>query len=131
MKKLLVLLAFLLLPLTLSAGESQERFWFCRQNGNVGDNLTMAITGVWADNYPNHYDERERAFEQHVLEVTEDAFVPSFQAKCREYVDESNAEKHREVEIKTAQRYNANVLELQWRWTPDVGEGKRRDAEGP
>lgn len=131
MKKLLVLLSFLLLPLTLSAGELEERFWFCRQNGNVGENLTMAITDVWADNYPNHYDEREQAFERHVLEITEGAFQPSFQAKCREYHVRADAEKHRKVEIKTAQRYNANVLELEWRWTPDVGEGKRRDAEGP
>ena len=102
MKKLLVALMILVFSTPLSAGGPRERTWFCRQNGTVGNTAYMFISEPCTDTYPNHYDERQEAFSKDVKKLTKGTFEPMFEAKCREYYNPKQTEKHLRQEMKTS-----------------------------
>jgi hypothetical protein len=79
----------------------------------------MVVTHLWTDSLPNHYEERQEAFEKYIKKTMKDLFTPSFEAKCREYYRLKHAEKHLTRELKAAEKYDAIVIPVEWRWTPD------------
>ena len=118
MKKLLILLFLLLAPLVLHGSEG-EKAWFCRQNGTVGNSQAMIVSSIFSDSYSNHYEQRRVAFEKFTKKRTKGKFIPSFEAKCRDYTSVKHANKHRSVEIKTAKKYRAKIIEFYWEWRPN------------
>jgi dolichyl-phosphate-mannose--protein O-mannosyl transferase len=95
-------------------------YWFCRQVGLVENEKTFIITYIFRDELINHYQERQVEFQKHLLKITKNRFEPSFDAKCKEYEDRKDAEKHRDEELKTAEKYKLHTLQIPWRFTPDV-----------
>lgn len=126
MKELFLVLAVFLFSANISAGEHRERYWFCRQNGSIGDNGAMMISFIWNDSLPNHYNERQTSFAKYVKDGTKGSFVPSFEAKCREYYHEAYAKKHRKIELNTGHKYKVTIMEFKWRWDPSGGKGSKK-----
>lgn len=120
MKYILLSLAILLTPIASHAMPSyQPDHWFCKAVGSVDGQNVVFLTKVWTDEHENDYEKREKKFTERIKKVTKDAFKPSFMSKCRDYVNEKRANKHRMLEIKTAGKYNFKVMEIDWKWSPD------------
>ena len=118
--KRLMFITLLLVPITSFAINTSERFWFCRQTGLLDGKLYTFMSEIWEDSYSNNYDLRQLSFEKFIQKKTQSKFNPSFEAKCREYYNPKHAKKHRKVEIDTSNKYQANVVELDWKWEPDA-----------
>lgn len=123
------LLAMLLVLFSFSGVAKAEdtppagHHWFCRQVGLVEGQKTFVITYIFNDKLDNHYQERQVEFQKHINQITKNRFEPSFEAKCREYNDKKHAEKHRKLELKTAEKYELHMLQIPWRFTPDAKKG--------
>ena len=121
-----LLMLLLLLPGQSFASYTSSDIWFCRVVGNVDETKVMFVTPLWEDTHNNHYQEREKAFIKHLQYLTKNKFNPAFQAKCRDYLDKDRAEKHRQLEMKTAKKYDFEVKEIPWKWKANHDKTKDR-----
>lgn len=120
MIKTLIFVFSLLMPISALANNfTPENVWFCKGVGNIDARPVIVLTDIWSDSHKNDYEKRQAHFAHFIAGLTQGKFRPSFVAKCRDYTDAKRAYKHRQLEIKLAKRYNFDVIETKWSYTPN------------
>lgn len=110
MKKLLILLVFLMFTLSASAMEQEDQYWLCNQVGTIEKKNVLAISNVFAGS--GTHEEKEEVFAKATEDLSEGKFEPAFEPSCLDYSSVKKAKKRREKDVKKAKKRKFRLFEI-------------------